>query len=135
MVKNFNTEETQVILNYQKTLPVLLEDNDTWIDAKDLWTQLSVQKKYADWIKNQIETFELTENVGYITTSLQREIANGGYKDEICYQIKVETAKSIALVMAYKGGNVSKELKEKGKLVHKYFILMEQAVKKNLAWN
>lgn len=130
----FTTEETQVILDYQKALPVLLEDNDTWIDAKDLWSQLCVQKKYSDWIKNQIETFELQENNGYYTTSLQREIANGGHKDEIHYQIKVETAKSIALVIAYKGGNVSKELKAKGKLVHKYFILMEKAVKKNTEW-
>lgn len=130
----FTAEETQVILDYQKSLPVLLEDNDTWIDAKDLWSQLSVRDKYADWIKTQIKTFELQENVGFITNSVQTEIANGGHKDEIHYQIKVETAKSIALVIAYKGGNVSKELKAKGKLVHKYFILMEKAVKKNTEW-
>lgn len=130
----FTAEETQVILDYQKSLPVLLEDNDTWIDAKDLWGQLSVRDKYADWIKTQIKTFELQENVGFITNSVQTEIANGGHKDEIHYQIKVETAKSIALVIAYKGGNVSKELKAKGKLVHKYFILMEKAVKKNTEW-
>lgn len=130
----FATEETQVILDYQKSLPVLLEDNDTWIDAKDLWGQLSVRDKYADWIKTQIKTFELQENISFITNSVQTEIANGGHKDEIRYQIKVETAKSIALVIAYKGGNISKELKAKGKLVHKYFILMEKAVKKNIEW-
>ena len=130
----FTAEETQVILDYQKALPILLDDDDTWIDAKDLWQQLSVRKQYADWIKNQIETFDLAENTGYFTTSLQREIANGGSKKEIHYHIKVESAKSIALVVAYKGGNVSKELKAKGKLVHKYFILMEKAVKKNTEW-
>lgn len=130
----FTAEETQVILDYQKSMPVLLEDNDAWIDAKDLWGQLSVRDKYTDWIKTQIKTFELQENVGFITNSVQTEIANGGHKDEIHYQIKVETAKSIALVIAYKGGNVSKELKAKGKLVHKYFILMEKAVKKNTEW-
>lgn len=130
----FTAEETQVILDYQKALPVLLEDNDTWIDAKDLWSQLSVKDKYTDWIKTQIKTFELQENIGFITNSVQTEIANGGYKDELHYQIKVESAKSIALVIAYKGGNVSKGLKEKGKLAHRYFILMEEAVKRHLKW-
>ena len=46
----------------------------------------------------------------------------------------MESAKSITLVIGYKGGNVSKELKEKSKLTHKYFILMEKAVKRNIEW-
>lgn len=130
----FNAEETQIILEYQKKLPILLEDNDTWIDARNLWEQLLVKKKYTDWIRNQISTFDLVENSGYYTTSLQREIANNGSKDILEYYIKVETAKSIALVAGYKGGNISKELKENSKLAHKYFILMEKAVKKNVEW-
>ena len=32
----FTAEETQIIVAYQKKLPILLEDNDTWINAKDL---------------------------------------------------------------------------------------------------
>lgn len=50
------------------------------------------------------------------------------------YQIKVETAKSIVLVIGYKGGNVSKKLRKNSKLAHKYFILMEDAFKKNIKW-
>lgn len=50
------------------------------------------------------------------------------------YQIKVETAKSIVLVIGYKGGNVSKKLRENSKLAHKYFILTEDAFKKNIKW-
>lgn len=130
----FSAEETKIILDYQKKLPILLEDNDTWINAKDLWTQLCVQKKYTDWIKNQISTFELVENVSYYTKSLQREIANNGTSTYLEYFIQVETAKSITLVAGYKGGNVSKELKENSRLAHKYFILMERAVKENIKW-
>lgn len=130
----FTAEEVKVILDYQKRLPILLEDNDTWINAKDLWEQLKVKDKYADWIKTQIKTFELVENIGYITNSVQTEIANNGSKELTEYQIKVETAKSITLVIGYKGGNVSKELKENSKLAHKYFILMEKAVKRNIEW-
>lgn len=130
----FTAEETQIILDYQKKLPILLEDNDTWINAKDLWEQLSVQKKYTDWIKNQINTFELIENSTYFTKSLQREIANNGTSIIMEYFIQVETAKSITLVSGYKGGNTSKELKENSRLAHKYFILMEKAVKRNIEW-
>lgn len=130
----FTATETQIILDYQKRLPILLEDNDTWINARDLWNQLGVQKKYTDWIKNQISTFELLENESYYTKSLQREIANNGSSTYLEYYIKIETAKSITLVAGYKGGNVSKELKENSKLAHKYFLLMEKAVKKNAKW-
>ena len=130
----FTADETKIILDYQKKLPILLEDNDTWINARDLWKQLVVKKKFADWIKNQIVTFELLENQGYYTTSLQREIANNGSADITEYHIKVETAKSIALVAGFKGGNISPELKENSKLAHKYFILMEEAVKRSCHW-
>lgn len=130
----FTAEETQIILDYQKKLPILLEDNDTWIDARKLWEQLCVRDKYADWIKTQIKTFELSENIGFITTSVQTEIANNGSKIITEYQIKTETAKSIALVIGYKGGNVSQELRERSRLAHKYFILMEKAVKRNFEW-
>lgn len=130
----FTAKETQLILEYQKRLPILLEDNNTWIDARNLWKQLLVKKKYSDWIKNQINTFELIENVGYYTTSLQREVANNGKIDTIEYHIKVETAKSFALVAGYKGGNVSTELKENSRLAHQYFILMEEAVKRQCKW-
>ena len=130
----FTSDETKVILEYQKRLPVLLEDNNTLINARDLWKQLLVKKKYSDWIKNQINTFELVENESYFTSSLQREIANNATIDVVEYHIKVETAKSIALVAGYKGGNVSPELKENSRLAHKYFILMEEAVKRNYNW-
>ena len=72
----FTAEEAQIILDYQKELPILLGDNDTWINARDLWMQLKVKDKYADWIKTQIRTFELEKDIGYITTSVQTEIAN-----------------------------------------------------------
>lgn len=130
----FTSEETQIILDYQKELPILLEDNDVWINAKDLWKQLCVKDKYADWIKTQIKIFELIENVSYIATSVQTEIANNGRRTIIEYHIKIETAKSIAVVIGYRGGNTSSELKRKSRLAHKYFILMEEAVKRNITW-
>lgn len=130
----FTAEETNIILEYQKRLPILLEENDTWINAKDLHTQLCVKDKYSDWIKTQIAVFEFKENNEYCTKSVQTEIANNGSKSIIEYNIKVSSAKSIALVAGYKGGRTSKELKENSKLAHQYFILMEEAVKRLAKW-
>ena len=55
----FNAEETQIILDYQKKLPILVENDSVegfCIDARDLWKQLGEpQGKFADWIKRKIK--------------------------------------------------------------------------------
>ena len=56
----FNAEETQIILDYQKKLPILVENDNVegfCIDARDLWKQLGEpQGKFADWVKRKITT-------------------------------------------------------------------------------
>lgn len=131
----FDVEKTSLILEYQKRLPILLEDNDSWIDVKNLWVQLGVKSKYADWVKQQIDDLDLFENVDYLTISLQNEIANtGGFKEILQYKVKVSIAKEIAMISGVKGGRTSKELKENSKIARKYFIYMEEAIIKNIKW-
>lgn len=55
----FSVDETKTILEYQKKLPILVEnDNSTDdfpVNARDLWKQLGEpQGKFADWIKRKI---------------------------------------------------------------------------------
>jgi phage anti-repressor protein len=131
----FDAEETKIILEYQKKLPILLQDNNVWIDVKDLWKQLGVKSEYSNWIKQQIKDLLLLESKDYFTTRLQSQIGNTkGFKDVLQYNVKVTTAKEIAMISGTKGGRTSKELIENSKLARKYFICIEDAVRKNFEW-
>lgn len=131
----FDADKTQLILEYQKILPILMQDNDTWIDARDLWLQLGVKGEYSKWIKQQINDLELSESLDYSTTRLQSQIGNtSGFKEILQYSIKVSIAKEIAMIAGVKGGRTSKELIERSKIARKYFIYMEEAVNKNIKW-
>jgi phage anti-repressor protein len=146
MVKNFtrkqlqeqlglNAEKTSLILEYQKRLPILLEDSDSWIDVKNLWVQLGVGRDYTTWIKQQIKDMDLEEGLDYFTSHLQRGIGTTqGFQEFLQYNIKISTAKEIAMVAGAKGGRTSKELKENSKIARKYFIYMEEAIVKNIKW-
>ena len=47
-------KEIEVILSYQKLLPILQEENNATINARDLHDQLGVKKDFSDWIKLQL---------------------------------------------------------------------------------
>ncbi len=156
-------EKINIILDYQNKLPVLQQDNDTWINTRDLWQQLGVgaNTKYADWIKQQIKDMDLeegldyfidfvskrkTSNIGFMTSkaktsntldfvSKANKYPSQGGRPTIDYIVKVSTAKEIAMVAGAKGGNTSAELKENSKLTRKYFIAIEEAFKKRNEWN
>lgn len=49
-----NSDEIEVILTYQKLLPILQEDNTTLINARDLHFQLGVKREFAKWIVEKI---------------------------------------------------------------------------------
>ncbi len=129
-------EDIELILEYQKKLPVLQEDNENWVDGRLLWEQLGVGKDYTNWIKQQISDMDLEEKLDYFTTRLQRRIGQTkGFKEILQYNIKISTAKEIAMVAGAKGGRTSKELKENSKLARKYFIAIESAFKNRKEWN
>lgn len=132
----FTAEETQVILDYQKNLPILVENDDMGgfcVNATDLWEQLGKpQGKLADWIKRKItekktksKVLIFTENKDYIAISQKCEIANtGGYKERKEYFLTIDCAKNVSMM----------ENTDSGSLCRQYFILMEKAVKKNAEW-
>lgn len=129
-------DNINLILEYQMKLPILQQDNDTWIDARDLWTQLGVGRDYSDWIKQQINDMDLIVNSDYLVfTPLKGKIYSSVGRPTIDFNIKVSTAKEIAMVAGAKGGNTSAELKENSKLARKYFIAIEEAFKKRNEWN
>lgn len=136
LLYKISEDNINLILEYQNKLPILQQDNISWIDARDLWSELGVGRDYSTWIKQQINDMDLQENNDFVTTPLQRGIAGtGGFKEIIQYNIKISTAKEIAMVAGAKGGNTSAELKANSKLSRKYFIAIEDAFKQRKDWN
>lgn len=62
-VKNGDLKESdiRIILDYQKLLPVLQQEDGSWIDARTLHKELKVGKKFTDWIKGRIDKYEFIE--------------------------------------------------------------------------
>lgn len=65
----FTAEETNMILAYQKKLPILVENEDCegfCINARDLWNQLECpQGLFANWVKRKFEPYRFVENVDF----------------------------------------------------------------------
>jgi phage anti-repressor protein len=81
--------------------------------ARDVHTQLEVKKKFSDWIKGQIKTLDLIENVDFVAVPLK---GTGGKFDSIEYYITIDTAKHIAMASRT----------AKGREVRNYFISIEK---------
>lgn len=145
----FTAEETQVILDYQKRLPILIENDNMdgfCINARDLHKELKVKTQFSKWIKSnlkvgnaiehtdfEIELFKGNDSVSFeeYGTFTPQKLSSLGISTE--FFLTVETAKEIAM---YTGATLhaSNELKATSKMVRRYFILMEKAVKKNTEW-
>lgn len=121
--------EIATILEYQSLLPILQENENNTISAKELHNQLKVSRDFSTWIKQQIEDLELVENINYFIDS---PLKGSGLVD---YQLKLNDAKEIAMLAGSKGGRTSEDLKKMSKLVRKYFIAIEKAFKNRTNWN
>ena len=121
--------EIATILEYQSLLPILQENKNNTISAKELHNQLKVSRDFSTWIKQQIEDLELVKNIDYFIDS---PLKGSGLVD---YQLKLSDAKEIAMLAGSKGGRTSEELKKMSKLVRKYFIAIEKAFKNRTNWN
>lgn len=145
----FTAGETQIILDYQKKLPILVENDEVegfCVNARNLHKELKVKTQFSNWIKSNLISGDAIENIDYIvefykknqsvsfeeyaTLSPQKLSALGISKE---YFLTIEISKEIAM---YTGTTLhaSNELKNTSKLVRKYFILMEKAVKRNIEW-
>lgn len=130
----FTAEETTIILNYQKKLPILVENENVdgfCVNARDLWEQLGKpQGKFADWSKRKLINKKtkggillFIENKDYLGFSQNCEKPIGGRPTQE-YSLTIDCAKNISMM----------ENTDNGALCRKYFILMEKAVKKNVEW-
>jgi len=130
----FETEEAQIIFDYQKRLPVLAENddvNDFCVNSRDLWVQLDrPQGKFSDWIKRKLITkktkggiLTFAENKDYIGYSQNCEKPTGGRPTQE-YSLTLDCAKNLSMM----------ENTDSGALCRRYFILMEKAVFENTKW-
>ena len=109
---------TQLITIYDN--PILTKA----IDARDIHRELGVNKKFSDWIKQQIVRADLIENEDYIKVHLKgndinQQLTNVG--DRIDYFITLDVGKNLAMMSNC----------QKGKDVRKYFIMCEKELRKN----
>lgn len=91
------------------------------VNARDLWRALEINKDFSNWIKAQIESLGLEENIDYIVFAQKVENQEGG-RPKIEYIITLDSAKHIAMASRT----------EKGREVRKYFIEVEKQWKKNM---
>lgn len=145
----FTAEETQVILDYQKKLPILVENDNMdgfCINARDLHKELKVKTQFSKWIKSNLKTGDAIDNSDYqiglfkgnnsvsfeeYGSFTPQKLSSLGISTE--YFLTIEMSKEIAM---YTGTalHASSDLKATSKMVRRYFILMEKAIKKNLEW-
>ena len=120
-------DEVKVVMAYQKKLPVLVENEGTegfCVSARTLHKQLGVKTKFTDWFNKRKKAYKFIENNHFSTTSLKKEVANGGYKFIPEYMLTIFTAENLAMV----------ERTEIGETVRHYFETMRNIVKKNKEW-
>lgn len=123
-----SNDEISVILEYQKILPILQENNDTEkVNARDLFKQLNSGWKFTDWIENRIESYQLIQDVDYYMVSVKYETVKGKIPPKITtdYIFTLDCAKQLAMV----------ERTNIGALTRRYFIIIEKAFKNRVNWN
>lgn len=119
-------EHVKIILDYQKKLPILqTEFNDESVKSvscRKLYEELGLAKsQYSRWTKKNIVEDDLSnENEDYTRVRLEVE-GNETYD----YMLTLDYAKELSMTVRNKNG----------KLVRKYFIIIEKAFKERVEWN
>ncbi|MBM7835747.1 antA/AntB antirepressor family protein [Clostridium sardiniense] len=136
IINKFNRSEKEwnLIDQYQNTFPqLLLQDVEGFIiDARILWSELGEpQGKFADWVKRKIVGI-YRENKDFEVIRKLEKNSKGGRPEEN-YILTLETAKALALSIGTTK-NSSEEVRNKGRLVRDYFILIEKILKEYEDW-
>lgn len=127
----FKEEDAEIVLQYQKKLPILaeLEDIDGFcVDAKALWEQLErPQSRYRDWVRRKFTPYGFRENVDFVGAQKCAPENTGvsGMDQEMNHVLTLDMAKGLAMI----------DKKECGILARRYYVLMERAVKDITKWN
>ncbi len=88
------------------------------VNARDLYSALKVESKFADWIKRRLNYIQAEEGTDYIV--LKNENADiKGAAAPIEYFITIDLAKEISML----------EKNDIGKMIRKYFIECEKQLR------
>lgn len=87
-----NSNSTNALINIQQQS--IGNNTINAVSARELHELLQVSKKYADWIKYQIESLQLVDNVDYISLSQKRE---GNNATMVTHYVTLEIAKHISM--------------------------------------
>lgn len=130
-----NDEEIMLVMKYQKLLPI--PDNDFEMNARTLHEYLGVGKKVTTWVLGRIEKYGFKENTDYKMV-YKNDTPNSGNIDFTSFS-QIELTRMGVRKEYYLTVNMCKELctienNELGKLARRYFILMEDLIKRNDKW-
>lgn len=107
-----------ITTNVGALIPINDNNGKKAVNARDLHAFLESKQRFADWIKNRIEKYDLVENVDYVVFHNSMKNLEGG-RPQIEYALTIDAAKELSMV----------EGNEKGKQARKYFIACEQKLK------
>lgn len=114
-------KQIEIVLEYNKKLPILQQDDTNSVDARELHKQLQVGKDFSTWIKDRVRKYGLEEGLDFSPISVK---STGG-RPSIEYNLTLETAKQLAMLQNNELGNITR----------KYFIYIEKAFKERQLWN
>ena len=133
---NLDEKGIKLVLDYQRTFPELLQDDAEGfvINGETLWNELNKpQGRYSKWYNRKIKDFYI-EGVDFSRcTKIVPSMKNGNGKKVERHYFTLETAKHIAMSTGT-DFNSSEEVRNKGRLVRDYFILMERTLRNYKEW-
>lgn len=128
-VYGLTKEDIEIIMQYQKQFPELLQDVEGFVvDARQLWEQLgrpqgNDDNGFSKFIKRKVLEKGFVEDVDYVLTKTKTGIRKNVVQKE--YTLTVDTAKNVCMM----------ENTEAGRLIRRYFIITERAFRNRIEWN
>lgn len=126
-----NNDEINLIMEYQRHFPELMQkdngDKTFCIDARSLWNDLGMpQGKFANWIQRKLVNREYVENTDFNRFHKTVKGDKKGYGNISTneYLLTLDCAKELCM----------EEHSIIGRMVRKYFILIEKVLKNNDQW-
>lgn len=104
--------------NLGTLLPINESNGNQAVNARDLHAFLEVGRDFSNWMKDQIERCDLTENQDYEVFAEKGENSKGGRPSKE-YALSISAAKEISMMSQT----------EKGKQARRYFIACEDKLK------